>query len=175
MIILNMLTLNNFIVKNDFSRVFHHYQQSFRFSYERLFFRKGAFLFGGEATADFVFGDISTYSFDNDLALFVSPELSFDIKTGYGNNRLFFTLATGINASITYIITAHCNVGVRYYINKKTFVQLNVEHVVWNCCQGVVYPPSEECQECYGTIYDVWFWEKESQDFRIYAGLGIKF
>ncbi len=161
---LPVLTTKNFSEINPYN-----YGRSLNIKYQRVLSRPGSFLIKSE----FGLGTVR-----DACEFYICPVLDLSLTTEYGINRHFFLFGLGTNFNLPEGrsgISGYYKFGYSYFFSKQAFVSISVEQVLWFLADESFLPPTDDCEECYETIYNNWAWDSKYNIFKLNMGIGIKF
>ncbi len=137
--------------------------------YQRILSRPGTFL----VKSEFGLGTVR-----DACEFYICPVLDLSLTTEYGINRHFILFGLGTNFNLAEGrsgISGYYKFGYSYFFSKRAFVSISVEQVLWILADKSLLSPTDECEECYETIYNIWTWDFEDNVFKVNLGLGFKF
>jgi hypothetical protein len=147
----------------------YNYDRSLNIKYQRVLSRPGSFLIKSE----FGLGTVR-----DACEFFFCPVLDLSITADYGIRRHFVLFGLGANFNLPEEqrgISGYYKLGYTWFFAKKAFANISVRQLIWVLAHRKYIPPTDDCEECYTTIYNNWAWDLKYNIFEINLGIGFKF
>ncbi len=147
----------------------YNYGRILMIKYQRILSRPGNFL----VKSEFGLGTVR-----DACEFYICPVVDLSLTTEYGIKRHFILFGLGTSFNLPEGrsgISGYYKFGYSYFFSKRAFVSIYVEQVLWILADKSLLSPTDECEECYETIYNIWTWDFEDNVFKVNLGLGFKF